>query len=136
VCQFISFFHRPDNGDISVKILDDHSGTKEKLNLDENLWREGHYLPDGTIECRVIDTDRVTEKDCNERMKGRFPTFISFANWCFGKNSTFTGLDLSGLTSAAGLKLPSRIGGGLDLRGLTSEERKIVMEEYEEARTK
>jgi len=124
MCQLISFFHRPDNGDISVAVLDDHSVTQKQLNLNENLWREGHYLPDGTIECRVIDADRKTQKECNERMRSRFPTFISFFNWCIEKTEQtekFGGsLGLNGLTSAKFLTLPKTIGGYLGLDGLTS----------------
>jgi hypothetical protein len=30
MCQFISFFHRPDNGDIAVSVLDHHDATMKK----------------------------------------------------------------------------------------------------------
>ena len=121
MCEFISFFHNPINGDIKVYDLTSHEKTKQKLELNENIWREGHYLPDGTIEARVADVDRATKDDCNERIRNRWPTFVSFLGWIFKQNIDFSGsLDLNGLTSAQGLVLPETIGGYLDLNGLTS----------------
>ena len=124
MCQFISFHHRPDNGDIAVSVLDSHADTEKNLSLDLKLWREGHYLPDGNIECRVASDDRVTQEECNIRLKKRFPTFVKFFNWCMketGQEEAFSGsLNLRGLTSAKGLVLPKSIGGWLNLRGLTS----------------
>ena len=119
MCEFISFLHRPDNGDIFIYNLTSHSNTEEKVK-EKNLWREGHYLPDGTVECRVQDSDRISKEECNERLRSRFPTFIDFANYCFSKKPTgIKWLDLSSLTSAQGLKLPNGIK-WLDLRSLTS----------------
>ena len=124
MCKFISFFHRPDNGDIAVFNLESHSDTQAKLELNEKLWREGHYLPSGQIVCRVAPTDKITEQECNERLKNHYPLFVEFFNWAMGetcKNGIYVGsLDLRSLTSAAGLKLPNEIGGYLDLSSLTS----------------
>ena len=110
MCQFISFFHRPDNGDIAVAVLDGHSETQEKLKLNENIWREGHYLPNGDVECRVTDADKTTQEECNERLRSRFPTFLEFFVWCMKKTKQeekYGGdLYLRGLTSAKGLVLP------------------------------
>jgi hypothetical protein len=123
MCQFISFFHRPDNGDVAVFNLESHSDTQAKLELNEKLWREGHYLPNGTIVCRVAPADKITEQECSERLKNHYPSFVEFFNWSMGetcKNGIYSGyLDLSSLTSAAGLKLPTKCG-SLDLRSLTS----------------
>ena len=120
MCQFISFLYRPDNGDIEVFDLTSHSNTQEKLGLKEPLWCEGRYLPNGEIVCRGTDKNRVKDSDCAERLRGRFPNFIDFSNWCFEKNiSGIETLDLSSLTSAQGLKLPNGIK-WLDLSSLTS----------------
>ena len=124
MCQFISFFHRPDNGDVAIFDLTSHSNTQAKLSLNEKLWREGHYLPSGQIVCRVAPDDKITEQECNERLKNHYPSFVEFFNWAMGetcKIGIYSGsLDLSSLTSAAGLKLPNKISGHLDLRSLTS----------------
>ena len=69
MCQFISFFHRPDNGDIVVNDLSSHSNTESKLKLNLNLWREGHYLPDGNIKCRVSNDDKHNQSYCNNKLK-------------------------------------------------------------------
>jgi hypothetical protein len=140
MCEFISFLHRPDNGDIAVWDLNSHSNTQYKLNLHEPLWCEGHYLPDGEIVCRIHDKCGASCDECVERLRNKFPSFLSFLNWCFSQNidkikslylSSLTSaqgltlpqgiktLYLSSLTSAKGLTLPQGIK-WLDLRGLTS----------------
>src|SRR3989304_1230697 len=103
MCEFISFFHRPDNGDIAVYDLTSHSKTQEELKLN-NLWREGHYKPDGSIECRVVEGDKTTQIECNERLKNSYPTFQDFLVYVLNKlPDNYTGsLYLSSLTSAAG----------------------------------
>ena len=83
MCKMVSFWHNPINGDLAVYDLMNHSVTQKQLNLNEKVWREGHYLPDGTVECRVTDADRTTQEECNERLKNRFPTFMDFLNWTF-----------------------------------------------------
>ena len=114
MCQFASFWHRPDNGDLAVFDLESHSNTQEKLKLNENLWREGHYLVNGTIECRVEDRDRQTQEECNNRLLNRFSTFSQFFNWAIRKSKQqkkysgslyLRGCDLKGIT------LPESIGG-------------------------
>ena len=124
MCRLASFFHNPINGDIVVHDINSHSETQKALNLNEKLWREGHYFPDGTIECRVTNSDHISQDECNERLRNRFPNFIDFFNWSMDeicKDGAFSGsLDLRSLTSAAGLKLPTEIGGSLYLSSLTS----------------
>ena len=61
MCEFISFFHRPDNGDIAVSDLESHGNTEEKLGLNKKLWCEGHYLPDGKVVCRVNTDSKITQ---------------------------------------------------------------------------
>ncbi|MEN6533259.1 MAG: hypothetical protein ABFD89_06320 [Bryobacteraceae bacterium] len=124
MCRLASFFHNPATGDVVVGVLDHHQATVEKLKLDQKIWREGHYLPDGTIEARVQDNDRVTQDECNERIRNRWPSFGKFLSWALREieqNEVYPGpLDLSGLTSAKDLVLPKTISGGLYLSGLTS----------------
>ena len=121
MCQFISFLHRPDNGDIVVYDLTSHSGTQKKLGLSEPLWCEGHYLPTGEIQCRTTDKNRETQEACEARLKNRFPTFIDFFLWAITQDYISTdGFDLRGLTTLpAGVKFPAECG-YLDLRGLTT----------------
>ena len=126
MCKLTSFWHRPDNGDVAVLKLEHHDETYKGLNLNK-LWREGHYLPDGKIEARVQDEDRLTQEECNERIRKRWPTFISFLKWCWTQPGVLNadgsyggGLDLSGLTSLAPGCLPKSIGGRLYLDSLTS----------------
>ena len=122
MCQYISFFHRPDNGDIAVYDLTSHSKTQQYLKLNLNLWCEGHYTPQGEIVCRVGKNENITELDCNERLRAKYSTFADFAHWCIDQNKIVASenIYLSGLTSAVGLVLPTSIGGGLYLSGLTS----------------
>ena len=115
MCKMASFWHRPDNGDIAVYDLTSHSNTQKKLELNENLWREGHYLPTGEVECRVVESDRKTQDECNERLKSKYPTFIDFLKWAFTQEIG-GGLDLSGC-ELKGITLPQTVGGGLHLRG-------------------
>ena len=130
----MSFFHRPDNGDIAAKDLNSHENTRKALNLNLNLWREGHYTPDGKLELRVIDIDKITQQECSERFQNRFPSFVSFFSWCLqetNQTDVFGGsLDLNSLTSAKGLVLPKRIGGWLYLNSLTSAEQEKIRKEY------
>jgi hypothetical protein len=121
MCNFASFFHNPLNGDIVIHDLNSHGNTEQKLKLNLNIWREGHYLPTGKFELRLTDTDKVDKVECEERFKNRFPTFISFLNWTFKQEGCKSGwLELNGLTSAKDLVLPKTIGGWLYLNGLTS----------------
>jgi hypothetical protein len=129
MCQFISFFHQPGTDQVFVYDLEHHGDTEAKLPKGP-IWREGHYLPSGEIEARVAPEDHATAKECADKIRARFPTFVEFFNFCLreiGKEHKYAGdIDLRGLTSAQGLTLPKSIGGGLDLRGLTSAEREEV----------
>lgn len=116
MCQFASFLHRPDNGDIVVYNLCSHSETQNHLKLKEPLWCEGHYLRDGTISCRVPPLSRPTEQECVERLRRKYPTFYDFLNWALMQNLggwlNLRGCDLSKLKT-----WPKTIGGWLDLSG-------------------
>ena len=118
MCQFISFFHNPNTDKIKVYDLCGHSQTSEALNLDLKVWREGHYLPNGTVECRVLSTDRKTQAECNEQLLSKWPTFKDFLTMClatigkkYGGNLYLSGCDLKGIV------LPESVGGSLYLRG-------------------
>ncbi len=118
MCQFVSFFHNTNTGRIRVYDLCGHSETSEALKLDLDVWREGHYLPDGTVECRVVDTDRKTSEECNERLLVKWPTFSDFLKMCLGVvGDKYNGwLYLSGC-DLKGVKLPESISGWLYLSG-------------------
>lgn len=116
MCRLASFFfHRPDAGDIVVYDLNSHSGTAKQLELNENVWCEGHYLPSGEVECRVPPESHVSQADCDERLKNRFPRFVDFLAWAFKNGARAEPLDLRGLTSAEGRVLPQSVGGWLNL---------------------
>ena len=133
MCQFVSFFHNPLTGDIKVHNLEHHGETENALQLDKKIWREGHYLPNGEIVCRLAPEDRITQEEANARLQSRFPTFALFLNWALielNLTENYPGsLYLRGLTSAKDLKLPSTIGGYLDLRG-------SVQKEYDELKAR
>ena len=118
MCKMASFWHNPNTGEIRVWDLMSHEETAEQLGLNDQYWREGHYLPDGTIKCRVLDTDRATATACNERLRERFPTFWDFLRWAFTQ-PLHGSLDLRGCTIPEGLRFPESVGGSLDLRGCT-----------------
>ena len=126
MCKFISFHHKPIDGEIAVSVLDSHSDTEKNLKLNLKLWREAHYLPDGKVDLRFTDDDKIDREEYRNAFLNRFPTFISFFNWCLIKTNQrekYGGsLYLSALTSAEGLVLPKEIGGWLDLSALTSAE--------------
>ena len=115
MCKMASFWHNPNTGVIRIWDLTNHSETAEHLKLNEKYWREGHYLRDGTIECRTLAIDKYNQVYCNERLRERFSTFKLFLAWCFTQPLGGS-LDLSGC-DVKGLKLPQRIGGSLYLRG-------------------
>ena len=128
MCEFISFFHTPFPEELAISILDlnSHANTEKKLKLNLNLWREGHYLPNGELILRLNPSDNFDQIELENKFKNQFPTFISFFNYCGEKlpESIVEGiefLDLRGLTSAKGLKLVEGIK-FLDLSGLTSAE--------------
>jgi len=103
-----SFWHNPINGDIAVYDLTSHSDTQEHLKLNEKVWREGHYLPSGEIECRLCDCDRIEQDEANERLRNQFPTFKDFIAWAFtqsiGGSLYLSGCDLKGITLPDNLK--------------------------------
>jgi len=111
MCRMASLLHKPNMGDIDIKIydLESHGNTEKKLNLDPTVWAEGHYLPSGEIELRLNDNMRVDKTEYETQFKNRFPTFISFFNWAVDEGWNSETVNLSSLKSAEGLKLPSGV---------------------------
>ena len=103
MCRMASFFFLPKEDDFQIKVavLDSHSGTEEKLKLNKNVWREGHYLPDGTIECRVLPEDSMTMEECNNIVKGRYGSFVQFFNWAVKE----CGAELAGAAQRSGTNI-------------------------------
>jgi len=124
MCQFISFFHNPETGEVKVSDLNSHSNTEETLKLDKSKWREGHYLPDGTVVARVLATDHRDEPQCIFKIQQSYPTFKDFFVWALREiapDGNYGGsLYLGGLTSLTPGCLPKTVGGYLYLGGLTS----------------
>ena len=133
MCQFISFFHNPENGEIRVYDLNGHAETENKLALDNNVWCEGHYLPSGKIELRLDPAKNYDQDKINSRFLSTFPNFVSFFNWAIAQKGVYLGggLDLSGLTTLdPKVKLPDSIGGWLYLSGLTETDKEILRKKY------
>ncbi len=124
MCQFISFFHNPKTGAVKVHDLNSHSNTSDALKLDLKYWREGHYLPNGKVIARVLETDHMEKKQCVFKIRQNWPTFLDFLAWALRETNQFekfTGsLYLGGLTSLTPGCLPKTVGGSLYLGGLTS----------------
>jgi hypothetical protein len=125
MCQFVSFKFRP-IPELPVRVeksLVSHELIDGRDALNGDGWREGHYLPGGTMECRAQTGDTLTPEQCVTGIKARWPDFGAFLAWALaetGQMEQFSGsLDLSGcdLSKVKTLTLPTSIGGSLDLRG-------------------
>ena len=122
MCEFISFFHRPDNGDIVVSDLTSHGNTEKTLNLGKGLWREGHFKPNGELILRLSpgEENKYDDRELKNRFLNHWSTFVEFLNWCIlatKQTEIYTGsLDVRGC-DLKGVALPKSIGGYLDVRG-------------------
>lgn len=99
-------------GEILVSDLCSHGNTETALKIDPSgPYREGHYLPDGKIECRVVTDDGVSSDTCNKLLKARFPRFIDFYNWCMKQDGVdIEWLDLNSLTALPeGFRFPDGV---------------------------
>lgn len=85
MCRYISFFHHPQTHDILVSDLHSHGKTERNLGLSPiGPYREGHYLPDGAIECRLAPSDEsggLTAIGCAAVVRNKWPTFAEFEKW-------------------------------------------------------
>ena len=121
MCQFMSFFHKPDaDGKPEIKVWDlgSHGKTEQYLNLNKNIWGEGHYTPSGSIELRHLDSFRGDKTEYETVFRNRLPAWQSFLSWAIEQGAVVCSdnIDLSGC-DLKGVTLPSKIGGSLDLRG-------------------
>ena len=118
MCRLASFKYRPDTQEIAVFAITSHGETEKELNLNVKLWHDGHYLPDGSIECRLPEHNRDASMEAY--IKDRWPTFVEFYLWALeqhGQDKHYKGdLDLSSLTTIPDwFTLPASIGGWLFL---------------------
>jgi len=102
MCHFASFVYHPGTMAVRVAVLDEHEKTLTQLGLQDDrhggAWREGHYLPDETIQCRTLPgVDPVTSAEAEATIRERWPTFADFILWAYGEASELpTKIDLSG----------------------------------------
>ena len=113
MCQFASFLFKPDTMVVKVYDVTSHHATADHFNLDvgkkPNRWREGHYLPNGEVACRVLDVDDFACAECRSAILSRWPTFAAFSVWAHARaviaseNIYVRGCDLKGV------KLPESV---------------------------
>ena len=133
MCRLISFLYKFENDKIEI-ILDDllsHSETQKSSGKTEtNGYFEGHYLPTGDVECR---TPNGVNNEANASLKYLYPTFVSFFNYCLSATNqleNFKGdLDVRGC-DLKGVKLPTTIGGSLDVSGCKNFEDSVIPEGF------
>ena len=157
MCKLASFlWHDGAVIEVAVADLQAHSDTQRITGKTEAMgWFEGHYTPEGELECRKPGG---RAKDAEAVLLQRWPRFVDFFSWAIKQEGVTIGgglslngltsaqglvlpktiggwLYLNGLTSAQGLVLPKTIGGGLSLNGLTSEERERVITAWKAKKT-
>ena len=125
MCKMASFKFRP-AGAVELRVagsLDEHHNIPGDDGSKPSNWREGHYLPDGTIECRVLDVDKLTADECADKIRKRWPTFTEFFAWAIEEANdglTVSGyFDLSGCTGLTALPDGLTVSGSLYLSGCT-----------------
>ena len=126
MCNFISFLHEP-KGEVDVRVwhLTSHARTQTHFGLTDigpNSYHEGHYLQDGTIQCRGVEGDFLTPAQCEGFIRAKWPTFMEFLNQSLTRTDPEGDLCLGGLTGdGSGLQLPKTVKGALFLSGLTGD---------------
>ena len=104
MCRFISFKFKPIKTlPIRVYSLVSHSDTDEELKLNHenempNQWRDGHYLPDETIECNTLEIDDLEKDECATIIKDRFPSCLSFLEWCCENGANINAKNCNNIT--------------------------------------
>jgi hypothetical protein len=122
MCRTASFLYK-NKSELEIRVyqLESHSETQSALKLTEAKgWYEGHYTPDGKVECRSPSgRDIFAEKE----LKRRYPTFNRFLKWALKQKLNLDGnLDLTA-ADLSGIKFPDTINGSLcvmdcDLKGI------------------
>ena len=107
MCRLASFLFQPRTMEVRVADLNSHERTHDILGLRDDgspsAWREGHYLPDGTVSCAVLDQDPVMAEQAASVITARWPTFERFFAWaCL----TATHINASGCTSLTSIEAP------------------------------
>jgi len=115
MCRTVSFFINARTSEVKVWDLSSHENTAKHHGIRDadrpsESWREGHYLPDGTIECRPMATDPYKKQEYEASVCAKWPTFIQFLNWALKNCDPLQSLDLYSLQSAEGLTLPEKCG--------------------------
>ena len=111
MCQFISFHYHKTTHEVRVYDLASHGETEKHFKLDPaGPFKEGHYLPNGTLLCRA-DGDGKRDVEAETAIRARWPAFGIFFQWCLletGQEKVFKGsLDVRGC-DLKGIKLPSK----------------------------
>ena len=100
MCQYISFFFNDASDPIDVKVacLSSHGDTENMLDLGpEGPYTEGHYLPNGTVECR-IECLPFQSENARQAILKRWPTFRTFEQWAITESERYyrDGFDRNG----------------------------------------
>ena len=116
MCKTASFLYKATSAGVEFAVWDLSSHSKTQTHFSANTekcgWYEGHYTPNGEIECRTPgDRDKLSEA----WIKEKYPTFVAWFN-AYCPDSIPGSLDLRGC-DLKGIKLPSEIGGSLYLGG-------------------
>ncbi len=100
MCRYISFFFNDsakELPDVRVACLYSHGLTEIWLGLDPaGPYTEGHYLPNGEIECRLPDGTRSVRAE--DAIRAKWPTFKAFETWAWEQTAQYyaNGYDISG----------------------------------------
>ena len=90
MCQYASFFHNPLTGEVQVSVLDSHGETEKKLNLDPEIWQDGHYLPNGEFQLRLTGDEKIDKVEYEEKFRNLFVLSIKVSLLLFGLASKFS----------------------------------------------
>ena len=97
MCQMASFKHNPERQEIAVYNLVSHGATEEQTGKTEaSGWYDGHYLPDGTVQCRVPGGEDAV---MDGWVKSQWPTFGAFLKWALCNGADVNAKDGDGNTA-------------------------------------
>ena len=105
MCQYPSFKHNPrevEGHDVVVADLFSHGETEKRLGLDVTRWHDGHYLLDGTVECRVPESEpdaAALRATMEESVRRRWPTVEAFLTWAYANGADVNAKDENGDTA-------------------------------------